>query len=302
MIDADSQIQKDGLIKLAEPFVDERIGATSGIIRASINGNPLVWYQDMEYMLSSMWRYVFDKMGCAYILPGFCAMRRTLFYKAGGFETDTLSEDFDIGLKIRKAGYGIMMTKAVMNTKPPQTLSGIAKQRIRWGWGTLQVIKKHSDVIFNPKYGLIGIYGIPNQLYFYLQGFVILPLILYQMFNGYMTYFVIYGNYITPAAIKYFVFWMSVFGTIELSINIVRGIWEMHWTFPYFIVSYVLTYFYHFLAAWRVRGLNMKTVMVLCFFFPYYLFTLVFFIYPMILELNPWKKKQKHINIWEKNK
>lgn len=302
MLDADSELASDGLKELARPFADPTVGAVSGIIRVALNSNPLVWYQDFEYVLSSMWRYIFDKMGISYILPGFCGFRRDAIVKAGLFETDTLSEDFDVGLRLRKMGYRIIMSRAVMHTHVPQSLSGIAKQRIRWGKGTVQVIRKHKDMIFNLRFGLIGLYGLPNQIYFFVQGAVLLPITVYQIFQGYFQYFVSTGQAFSLAALKFFVGWMSIFGGLELTYNVLTGVWESADNFYLWLVAFSLTYFYHILAAKKMSGFNLRLLAVLCFFFPYYLFTLVFFLWGVPSELNPLKKLSKGANIWEKNR
>ena len=255
-LDADSQLDKDALKRMAEPFEDGGVGAVSGIISVVSNRNPLVWYQDFEYALSSMWRYVFDKIGTNYMLPGFCAVRRRALEAVGGFSIDTLSEDFDIGLGIRKKGYRIVMSKAVMYTNVPQTLFGIAKQRIRWGRGTIQVIRKHNDMLLNPKHGLVGLYGMPNQIYFFIQGFMIIPLTLYQILRGYFEYFISKGVYLNIYVVKYFIGWSSQLGTLEFIYNVYTGIWEMPPTFPIFITSWILTTFYHVFAAVKMRRIN----------------------------------------------
>ncbi|MBU0762992.1 MAG: glycosyltransferase family 2 protein [Candidatus Altiarchaeota archaeon] len=301
MLDADSFILPDALIKFIEVFQDSNVGAASGIIRVVLNKNPLVWYQDFEYVLSSMWRYIIDKLDITYILPGFCAFRRRAIIEVGGFETDTLSEDFDIGLKLRKAGWHIIMGKSVMHTNVPQTLGGVARQRIRWGRGTMQVIRKHKDMVFNPRHGFIGLYGLPNQIYFFVQGIIILPITFYQVFEGYYKYFVSNGHYLSVEALKYFFGWASAFGAIELIYNVNAGVWPMSWTFPFFLVSYILTISYQLLACKKMDGFKPQLIFSLVFFFPYYLFTLLFFVIPLLSEIKPKKKQNKDVNIWEKN-
>jgi cellulose synthase/poly-beta-1,6-N-acetylglucosamine synthase-like glycosyltransferase len=302
LLDADSQLEPDALELLTQPFSDERIGAVSGIISVVSNKNPLVWYQDFEYALSSMWRYIFNKLNCTYILPGFAAFRTRVLSEVGGFSTDTLSEDFDIGLKIRKAGYSVVMSKAVMHTNVPQSLSGVARQRVRWGRGTIQVIRKHRDMLLNPRHGLIGLYGMPNQIYFFVQGFMIIPITIYQVFSGYLEYFVSYNNYLTLSAVKYFIAWFSMFGAVELIYNTLTGVWAMTETFPLFIVSWTLTTFYHFNAMVKMKRINLKVMFAIIFFFPYFLYTLLFFIYPFLAEVNPLKTIGGHVNVWEKNR
>lgn len=302
LLDADSVLEKDALTLLTRPFSDEKIGAVSGIISVVSNNNPLVWYQDFEYALSSMWRYIFDKLNCTYILPGFAAFKKDALKAAGGFSTDTLSEDFDIGLKIRKQGYKIVMSKAVMHTNVPQSLNGVAKQRVRWGRGTVQVIRKHRDMLFNPKHGLIGFYGMPNQIYFFIQGFMIIPLNAYQIISGYLKYFAAYKNYLSLAAIKYFFGWFSMFGAIELIYNNLTGVWPRAENFPLFVASWILVMVYHFHAMIKMKRSSIKALLAIFFFFPYFLFTLLFFTYPFALELSSLTRMRGHINVWEKNR
>jgi len=218
------------------------------------------------------------------------------------FSSDTLSEDCDVGLKLRKAGWRMVMSDAIMYTNVPGTLIGVAKQRLRWGRGTIQVLLKHRDMILNPRFGLIGLYGLPNNIYFFVQGSIILPINLYQLLNGYLLYFASYGNYLSLPVVRYFLGWFSVFGTLEFIYNDLTGVWQMSPTFPFFLASYLLMQTYTLLAIWRMAGIDVRVVAAWCFFFPYYLFTVVFFIFPMLLELNPMTRRGGHVNIWEKNR
>jgi cellulose synthase/poly-beta-1,6-N-acetylglucosamine synthase-like glycosyltransferase len=302
MLDADSTLEKDALLRFADSFCDPKVGAVSGVIRVAVNGNPVVWCQEIEYIYSSMWRYIFDKIGCTYILPGFAAFRKSALKSVACFSTDTLSEDCDVGLKLRKQGWHLEMSRAVMYTNVPQTLQGVAKQRIRWGRGTVQVLRKHRDMILNPRYGLIGMYGLPNNIYFFIQGIIILPINLYQILNGYMTYFVKYGNYVTYDALLFFFNWISAIGAFQYIYNVMTGVWAKPDNFGWFLASYVITQSYALLAAKKVTGINLRILFALCFFFPYYLFTMLFFIFPILLELNPLTAMRGHINIWEKNR
>ncbi len=301
-LDADSALDADALLLLAEPFQDPMVGAVSGIIQVVPTLNPLAWYQEFEYILSSMWRYIFDKLGCTYVLPGFVAFRRKALAAADGFETDTLCEDFDIGLKMHKTDYRPIMSKAIMFTNVPQTLMGLAKQRLRWGHGTVQVLRKHRDMILNPTYGFIGLYGLPNQIYFLVQSAVILPITFYQIFSGYLKWFVSYGIYMSWEVLTYFIAYFSMFGTARYVFKVYTGVWEADWLFPLFLYSFLFNQAYGILSIMRLGRLNYRIVFAMIFLFPYYLFTLVFFIYPLIVELSPFRSGGGHVNIWEKNK
>jgi cellulose synthase/poly-beta-1,6-N-acetylglucosamine synthase-like glycosyltransferase len=91
------------------------------------------------------------------------AWRRELIERAGGFSADTLAEDQDLTLSIRKLGYKIGYEEnAIAWTEAPDTVRGLARQRYRWAFGTLQCMWKHRDAILNPRYGALGWIAMPN--------------------------------------------------------------------------------------------------------------------------------------------
>ena len=94
--------------------------------------------------------------------------------EAGGFSSDTLAEDQDLTIQVRKLGYKIGYEEdAIGLTEAPDTLRGLAKQRFRWSFGTLQCMWKHKDALLNPRYGTLGFIAMPNVWIFQ----VIFPLI-----------------------------------------------------------------------------------------------------------------------------
>jgi cellulose synthase/poly-beta-1,6-N-acetylglucosamine synthase-like glycosyltransferase len=81
----------------------------------------------------------------------------------GGFGHDTLAEDTDLTLAIRREGYVIRYDEeAVAFTEAPETVKGLAKQRFRWAFGTLQAAWKHRDALFAPRYGSLGFVALPS--------------------------------------------------------------------------------------------------------------------------------------------
>ena len=65
----------------------------------------------------------------------------------GGFPVDTLAEDQDLTIAIQRAGWKIANdVDAVAWTESPQSLRGLAKQRFRWAFGTLQCLWKHRAI------------------------------------------------------------------------------------------------------------------------------------------------------------
>ena len=92
-----------------------------------------------------------------------------LVLEVGGFREDTLAEDQDLTLAMRRAGYSVAYADgAIAYTEAPDTLRGLAKQRFRWSFGTLQCTWKHRDAFFRPKYGSLGFIALPNVFLFQL--------------------------------------------------------------------------------------------------------------------------------------
>ena len=60
--------------------------------------------------------------------------------------------------------------------KLPDTLGGLAKQRFRWSFGTLQCMWKHRDAFLRPRYGTLGLIAMPNVWIFQLVFAAISPL------------------------------------------------------------------------------------------------------------------------------
>jgi exo-beta-1,3-glucanase (GH17 family)/cellulose synthase/poly-beta-1,6-N-acetylglucosamine synthase-like glycosyltransferase len=146
VIDADYVVQPDWLKDLVPDFADP----TVGLIQAPQDhrdGNRSV----MHHAMNGEYAGFFD-IGMvqrnetnAIIVHGtMCLIRRAAIDRAGGWSSDTICEDTDLGLTIleqgwqakytnRRYGYGLL----------PDTYEAYAKQRHRWAYGGLEIVKKH---------------------------------------------------------------------------------------------------------------------------------------------------------------
>ena len=52
----------------------------------------------------------------------------------------------------------------------------LARQRFRWGYGTLQCLWKHRDALFRPRYGALGFVAMPNVWIFQILFPLISPI------------------------------------------------------------------------------------------------------------------------------
>ena len=175
-IDADTEVERDAIRKLVRHFADPTVGAAAGNVKVGNRSRWLTRWQALEYITSqNMEKRAFDLLNCITVVPGALgAWRRSTVQALGGFTTDTVAEDADLTIAIRRTGWRISYDEwAVAWTEAPETLSALIRQRFRWTFGTLQSVWKHRETLFQPKYGTLGWVALPNIFVFQL----LLPLI-----------------------------------------------------------------------------------------------------------------------------
>ena len=164
-LDADTLFAPQTIASLAHRFHNPRLGAIAGNAKVGNRVNIVTRWQALEYITSqNMDRRAFASLNCITVVPGAVgAWRRDLLEQVGGFPSDTLAEDQDLTLQIRRLGYQIgYEEQAVAWTEAPDRLKSLARQRFRWAYGTLQCMWKHSDALFRPRYGTLGFVAMPN--------------------------------------------------------------------------------------------------------------------------------------------
>jgi cellulose synthase/poly-beta-1,6-N-acetylglucosamine synthase-like glycosyltransferase/peptidoglycan/xylan/chitin deacetylase (PgdA/CDA1 family) len=178
-LDADTLFDSQTLPALARRFADPDIGAIAGNAKVGNRINTVTRWQALEYITAqNLDRRAFASLNCITVVPGAVgAWRKSLLESAGGFSSDTLAEDQDLTLRVRKLGYKIGYEgTAIAWTEAPDTLKGLAKQRFRWSFGTLQCMWKHKGALFNPRCGSLGFIAMPNVWVFQILFPLISPL------------------------------------------------------------------------------------------------------------------------------
>ena len=153
-IDADTAIEPDAISKLVRHFVNPRVGAVAGNVKV---GNRISWltrWQALEYVTSqNLEKRAFDLLNCIPVVPGaLSAWRAEAINDSGGFSADTVAEDTDLTITIRRSGWKIdYEEEAIGWTNAPETASTLIRQRFRWTFGTLQAFWKHRDTLERTK-------------------------------------------------------------------------------------------------------------------------------------------------------
>lgn len=188
-MDADTLLEPDALIRIVRPFLeDAKVIAAGGIIRIA-NGcviragivrqvrlprNILAQFQVLEYLRAFLsGRMGWDAMDSMLIISGaFGMFRRSIVVDVGGFATDTVGEDMELVVRLhrhcreKKIPYRITFIPDPMGwTECPETLAALGRQRERWQRGLFEVLTRNQKMLFNPRYGKVGLLAFP---YFYL--------------------------------------------------------------------------------------------------------------------------------------
>lgn len=192
-MDADSVLEKEALVRIVSPFLqDNTVVAVGGVVRIA-NGcvvedgeikeirlprTALGKLQTVEYLRSFFTgRIGAASMGMLLIISGaFGAFRKDAVIAVGGYTTRCIGEDMELVVKLhrglRNAGkpYRIdFLPDPICWTQPPENFRDLYRQRKRWQIGLINVLMRHKDMAFNAKYGKTGLLMLP---YYWIFEFI----------------------------------------------------------------------------------------------------------------------------------
>lgn len=222
-LDADTLFTPQTISALAHRFADNTVGAIAGNAKVGNRLNIVTKWQALEYVTSQNFdRRAFSSLNCITVVPGSVgAWRRSVLEEAGGFSSDTLAEDQDLTITVRKLGYSIgYEERAVGLTEAPDSLRDLAKQRFRWSFGTLQCMWKHKTALLNPKYGTLGFVAMPNvwifQVLFPLISPVMDLMFIWTLINALIGYLEHQREYsTTPSHLNEVIFYYALFLAVD---------------------------------------------------------------------------------------
>ncbi|MDO9184882.1 MAG: glycosyltransferase [Bacteroidia bacterium] len=191
-IDVDCIIEKDALLKMAKPFMENingRVIATGGVIRIAnsckISNGRLVEVnvpetfipriQVIEYLRAFLLgRMAWAKLDGLLLISGaFGMFDKQIVIESGGYDHNTVGEDMELVMRMRR--YMIETNqKYIVSyipdplcwTEAPDNFSILRRQRSRWTRGTMESLWKHRIMFLNPRYKLLGLLSFPYWLIF----------------------------------------------------------------------------------------------------------------------------------------
>lgn len=222
-LDADTQFKYDAISRLVRWFSDPEVGAVAGNAKVGNRINTITRWQALEYIVAqNLERRALAALGTLTVVPGAIgAWRRSALEAVGGFSTNTLAEDQDLTIGLQRAGYHIRFdSSAIARTEAPTTFRGLAKQRFRWAFGTLQCLSKYRGLTFNPRFGALGLIALPQVWLFQILLTALAPLadllLVWQLINQWIDYLQ-HGSEFSSTNLKTVGIYYCIFMTVDLA-------------------------------------------------------------------------------------
>ena len=183
VIDADTILEKDTLLRMVRPFFEHPQTVGQGGTLRILNGcsyekGHIIKYdlpkqflpavQVTEYLRAFLYgRLGWNHLGGALIISGaFGQFDRKTVLEMGGYDAESSGEDFELTLHLnmhqRKKGLKdaiLFVPDPVAWTLVPDTYQKLSKQRARWHQGLIETLAAYKPMFLNPKYGLTGMVG-----------------------------------------------------------------------------------------------------------------------------------------------
>ena len=193
MVDADSILEPDALLRVTQPFVDDpnRMVAAGGAIRP-VNGSRVVSGRIVKVQMPTSWlariqvveylrafllgRTGWSRFGALILISGaFGMFRRDVIVEVGGLDPDSIGEDFELVLRIHRRlrdedrDYRVaFVPEPVLWTEVPSTTSVLRSQRRRWHRGLWETLWAYRGMLFRRRYGRVGLVALPYYWIFEL--------------------------------------------------------------------------------------------------------------------------------------
>ncbi len=146
VIDADYVVTADWLKDLVPVFADAKVGlvqapqdhrdGSRSLTHNAMNGEYAGFFD-----IGMVQR---NEINAIIVHGTMCLIRRAALDAAGGWSSDTICEDTDLGLTILELGWATHYTnRRYGHGLLPDNFQQFKRQRYRWAYGGLQIVKKH---------------------------------------------------------------------------------------------------------------------------------------------------------------
>lgn len=146
VVDADYHSRPDFLSRLTPFFADPALGYIQ-------TPHDYRGHEDSRFLAACHWEYMptnkvdypgVSEYGGAFTIGTMCLLRAEALRRAGGWAEWCLTEDSEVSVRIRAAGYrGLYFGETFGRGLIPETFDDYRKQRFRWTAGPVQQLRRH---------------------------------------------------------------------------------------------------------------------------------------------------------------
>ena len=242
-VDSDTVIDRQALLKLVRPFLERpnTTVASGGVVRVanactiedgivqsvSLPRTGLPGLQVMEYLRAFYsGRLGLNRINGLILVSGAFGLFETdTVREIGGYRQDTITEDFDIVIRLHRylinndRDYRVdFVPDPVAWTEVPSDHRTLGRQRRRWYRGMVETVVANRGMLFNPTYGRIGTVVLPlfiaAEMFGRLiegLGYLVLPLAVYF---GILNVEIFLVFFLLTTGFGVFLSWFGVFSEV----------------------------------------------------------------------------------------
>jgi len=153
-LDADSTLDSKSIEIAVKEFSDPKVATIAANVKIMPGKGMLNTFQQIEYLIGQQGKKMENLASIQYIVGGVGSMFRTkLVREAGLYDTDTITEDIDLSVKLishHGTKYRIGYSPDIITyTESVTSVPDLLRQRFRWKYGRYQVFLKFRHLFFS---------------------------------------------------------------------------------------------------------------------------------------------------------
>jgi cellulose synthase/poly-beta-1,6-N-acetylglucosamine synthase-like glycosyltransferase len=210
--DADTILETDTLERVVLHFRDPKVAAVQGELETlNPDENAITRLSVLNDFIVNIQQLGRNRLNLFVPLLGTNQyIRRSVLEELGYWDSDALSEDTEISLRLARKGYKVKYVPVKAMVEAPARLKFFVMQRMKWLRGYTQAAMKHMDFVKNPNWKILD-----------AQLMLLFPLMLIVGLVGYVI--AIYGAINFGVAQAYGIPIVQVLGMVLLLLNLLTS-------------------------------------------------------------------------------
>jgi len=257
IIDADYEVAPDFLQELVPAFADSQVAFVQTPQDYSDSKGDV--FSESTYR---GYKYFFEvsmpsrNERNAVIFAGTMGLiRKSVLEEIGGWDEWCITEDAEASLRILKKGYkSLYINRAFGSGMMPINFEGLKKQRFRWCFGGIQILKKHWEALMpwahwvDPKNKLT----LPQRYYYLVGGLGWFSDVFNLLFAFFLVMGAVFNIFSSPIKVRPLTDTVLIIPAVFLLLHILRFIWVLHNRLRVSLDMAIATMYNFFSLGWAV--------------------------------------------------